>query len=71
MNIQNLQALSVLIPALSVQDIIFLTNRVTTWWNRLPDDIVNAENLNIFKSKVHKWLNGNKIMAATAQRELY
>jgi hypothetical protein len=45
----------------------FLTNRVTIWWNKLPNDIVNAPNLNVFKAGIDRWLARNAPKAATAQ----
>ena len=30
----------------------FFTNRINTVWNSLPNDIVNAKSLNIFKNKI-------------------
>ena len=31
---------------------VFFTNRVDNIWNKLPNHIVNAKNLNIFKNKI-------------------
>ncbi|RNA29160.1 hypothetical protein BpHYR1_034056 [Brachionus plicatilis] len=33
-----------------------LTNRISTMWNQLPDSIVNASSLNIFKARLDFWL---------------
>ena len=37
----------------------FLTNRVTTIWNKLPTDVVNAPSLNSFKAKLDVWMKAN------------
>ena len=37
----------------------FLTNRLTTLWNKLPIDIVNAQSLNSFKAKLDVWMRAN------------
>ena len=34
----------------------FFTNRVVNIWNQLPEGIVSAKTLNIFKSKLDDWL---------------
>ena len=34
----------------------FFTNRVVNIWNQLPEEIVSARTLNIFKSKLDAWL---------------
>ncbi|CAF1033445.1 unnamed protein product [Brachionus calyciflorus] len=34
----------------------FFTNRVVNNWNKLPNDVVEAMNLNIFKAKLDKWM---------------
>ncbi|RMZ97054.1 hypothetical protein BpHYR1_042979 [Brachionus plicatilis] len=33
----------------------FFTNRVSTMWNQLPNSIVNASSLNIFKARLDFW----------------
>jgi len=37
----------------------FLTNRVTTIWNKLPTEIVNAQSVNSFKAKLDVWMKKN------------
>ena len=32
------------------------TNRVVNLWNNLPEDVVCAENLNLFKNKIDNFL---------------
>ena len=34
----------------------FFTNRVVNMWNKLPSEIVNADNTNVFKNKIDKFL---------------
>ena len=40
----------------------FLTNRIVNDWNKLPEDIIQANSLKSFKSKFDKW---NKNMFET------
>ena len=37
----------------------FLTNRVVDNWNALSDEIVRAKNINCFKAKLDKYLEGS------------
>lgn len=34
----------------------FFTNRVAGWWNVLPNNIIEAKNLNAFKARLDEWL---------------
>jgi len=50
--------------ALELRDIVkdfnprhyFLFNRVAFWWNRLPDDVAQANNVISFKVRLDKWV---------------
>ena len=35
----------------------FFNNRIASQWNLLPDDIVNSENLNLFKQKLDNFMD--------------
>ena len=37
----------------------FLTNRVVDNWNAISDEIVRAKNINCFKAKLDKYLEGS------------
>lgn len=39
----------------------FLSNRVVTNWNKLPEDVVTASSTNAFKNKLDKWIKDNKV----------
>lgn len=38
-----------------------LNNRVISFWNRLPQEIVDAPSTNAFKNRLDKWLQSNKL----------
>ena len=37
----------------------FLTNRVVNDWNNLPEGVVKAKNLNIFKASLDDWMKSS------------
>ena len=38
----------------------FFTNRIVDLWNSLPDTVVTADNVNLFKSRLDRyWINQN------------
>jgi len=37
----------------------FFTNRIVNVWNKLPNEVVQARNLNCFKSMLDKWMKSN------------
>ncbi len=37
----------------------FFFNRIGNTWNKLPNEIVTARNINSFKAKLDEWLNSN------------
>ena len=44
----------------------FFTNRIVNVWIKLPEDVVNAKNLNSFKAKHDVWILKQKEATATA-----
>jgi hypothetical protein len=45
----------------------FLVNRVVNDWNKLPEEVISAPNVNNFKKKLDDWMERNGATTATAQ----
>mgnify|MGYP006378321651 CR=1 FL=1 len=47
----------------------YFTNRVTSTWNSLPNYVVTADNVNMFKNRLDKfWRNKKKIFLIIGQK---
>ncbi|CAF0751174.1 unnamed protein product [Brachionus calyciflorus] len=44
----------------------FFTNRVVNSWNQLTEEVTNAKNLNVFKTKLDVWFMDHKETTAIA-----
>ena len=45
----------------------FLVNRVANVWNKLPEEVISANTMNSFKSKLDAWMKRNMATTAIAQ----
>jgi len=45
----------------------FLTNRIVNHWNQIQNKVIEARNINCFKTKLDKWLSKHMETTAIAQ----